>query len=1013
MADPLSRWSIPTAALLPLFLLALPAPLSAQRPDVPVPAAWREDALLWDVEFVDALRGWAVGDRGAIWHTEDGGQTWALQESGVNCPLRSVCFLDATRGWAVGGCWLPFDSGSRGVLLRTEDGGRKWTLETRLPLPGLRQVEFFSPALGYALCEPSGMHASGVLLTDDGGRSWDPLPGATLHGWQTADFLDPGNGALAARNGALAAVNRGLLGGANAPSSGLRRPRQLRLSLDGHGWLVGEGGLILGSDDAGANWHPVAERLPAWCDGFDWHTVEVRGPHCWIAGSPGSVVVHSGDGGRSWQPQATGQPLPIHSLSFLDDTHGWAVGAFGTVLATDDGGASWRRLRGGGTQAAVLGFYAEPADVPLELLARLSANDGLLSVVGLIARRDLDLDLPSQAETPDRGHEALVASGAGYVSSAWQFPLRQRGIPFSAERIVAGWDRANAGSGLDLLEEHLVRQIRLWRPEVVLVPGTPARDTHPESTLIDEAVLSAVDKAANAAIFPRQIEREGLAIWRVKKVYAALPDGEPGTAEITTAQLAPFLGRSLADHVALPRTLVERNLDPPPATLGFQLLANALPQNAGEGDFASGLTLETGVARRDNGAPPAQSLEWLSRTAQKNRNAQAILARAGGGSAAGAQLAAQVEDLLGGLPPSEAGCLLFQLAERYYRSGQWTLAAETYGLVAGRYPDHPLAAPAMMWLAQYWSSGEAGWRAERGQAQAVAETLEELAGSPRLAKASTLGAYLEQHHPLLHGDPRIRFPLAAADRGLGQARQAERFYLSQLRGRPRDAWRACAEGESWLSLPQAEGPKPAIRCTLATAHPYLDGKLHDEVWQRARPIALLSALLDDAGWPAVARLAYDDEFVYLAVECRRAEGVEYLSGDSPRPRDPNLAKHDRVDFFLDLDRDGATCYRLTVDHRGWTGEDCWGDASWDPQWFVASGGDERSWTAEAAIPLEELCGLRPGGQTVWSLGVQRVVPGAGLQSWTAPATVEPLPAAFGYLMFESPLVGQVDTSPQR
>ena len=33
------------------------------------------DAELTDVKFVSATHGWAVGDRGVVWHTADGGRT--------------------------------------------------------------------------------------------------------------------------------------------------------------------------------------------------------------------------------------------------------------------------------------------------------------------------------------------------------------------------------------------------------------------------------------------------------------------------------------------------------------------------------------------------------------------------------------------------------------------------------------------------------------------------------------------------------------------------------------------------------------------------------------------------------------------------------------------------------------------------------------------------------------------------------------------------------------------------
>ena len=47
----------------------------------------RDDAMLHDVTFVDAEYGWAVGDRGVILHTSDGGRTWPTAE------VRSRCFV--------------------------------------------------------------------------------------------------------------------------------------------------------------------------------------------------------------------------------------------------------------------------------------------------------------------------------------------------------------------------------------------------------------------------------------------------------------------------------------------------------------------------------------------------------------------------------------------------------------------------------------------------------------------------------------------------------------------------------------------------------------------------------------------------------------------------------------------------------------------------------------------------------------------------------------------------------
>jgi hypothetical protein len=105
-------------------------------------------------------------------------------------------------------------------------------------------------------------------------------------------------------------------------------------------------------------------------------------------------------------------------------------------------------------------------------------------------------------------------------------------------------------------------------------------------------------------------------------------------------------------------------------------------------------------------------------------------------------------------------------------------------------------------------------------------------------------------------------------------------------------------------------------------------------------------------------------------------------------------------ILLDIDRDYASFWQLTIDHRGWPAESCFGDATWNPQWFIATSGDADFWTAEAAIPLAELTPKKPQVRDVWSIGVQRVIPRVGLESFTQPAAIEPRAEGFGLMVFE-------------
>ena len=94
----------------------------AASPPVPL-ASWMEDAELTDVFFLDQDEGWAVGDRGVIWQTSDGGRHWQRRESGVTGKLESIYFVDRQHGWISGGWTRSYSHRTRGILLRTTDGG--------------------------------------------------------------------------------------------------------------------------------------------------------------------------------------------------------------------------------------------------------------------------------------------------------------------------------------------------------------------------------------------------------------------------------------------------------------------------------------------------------------------------------------------------------------------------------------------------------------------------------------------------------------------------------------------------------------------------------------------------------------------------------------------------------------------------------------------------------------------------------------------------------------------------
>ena len=54
------------------------------------------------------------------------------------------------------------------------------------------------------------------------------------------------------------------------------------------------------------------------------------------------MILHTGDGGRTWAVQSSGVEAYLLDIDFVDPYHGVAVGADSTVVFTTDGGTTWQ-----------------------------------------------------------------------------------------------------------------------------------------------------------------------------------------------------------------------------------------------------------------------------------------------------------------------------------------------------------------------------------------------------------------------------------------------------------------------------------------------------------------------------------------------------------------------------------------------------------------------------------------------------------------------------------------------
>ena len=282
---------------------------------------------------------------------------WMRQQSGTLAWLHSVFFLDENRGWAVG---------SRGTLLTTANGGKSWQAKAYPTRDVVRDVYFSNELNGVLVCERNVYDLKTkdelrayLMTTNDGGENWarvkirDADVDARI---LRAVFSQGGCGWAFGEGGAIYTTRD-----AGGSWTRLQVPTS-RLLLGGtfiddhRGWLVGAGATILQTSDGGDTWQlsklANANNVRFTATSFFDNRLG------WAVGSGGSIF-NTDNGGRTWRSQSSGVSADLLDVKFLDAVEGWAVGAEGTVIYTNDGGSHWTLEPSGTTHVLERVFFAD------------------------------------------------------------------------------------------------------------------------------------------------------------------------------------------------------------------------------------------------------------------------------------------------------------------------------------------------------------------------------------------------------------------------------------------------------------------------------------------------------------------------------------------------------------------------------------------------------------------------------------------------------------------------------
>ena len=577
-------------------------PLTRPTPESSDPSLI-SDASLFGLTCSPSGKLWAVGDRGAVWMSPDNGEKWFLVRVPTTANLKAVSFADADNGLIVGGILIPGTENGRGIVLRTEDGGRHWSQTDTTGIPFLYDVTFSEEGIAEAWGDSSELYPSGCFLSEDGGKTWDSHLKTGRHpGWKKGN---PG---------------QNLFSGLNRSGKPFR--------IDAHGCdeidafqgdfrfsdFVICGNTVLFSGDCGGlflwdgNASPRQIPLPAASDDFNFETISFDGHRIDLAGNPGTKIFSTGDFGRSWTSHETGITLPIRKILFTDTQNGCAVGDFGNILVTHDGGTTWSVKHEGGRRAAWLGFFESADLIPYHWISSLALKEGFLGVADLLTpQEEHSID---EVSPDERLREAFVTAGGSSFFVENDFPVPAPELKLPLERKIASWKRRDNETPEIALKRHVVQMIRTWRPTLLILSekndppafltppvrslayaepdvqngirqvtgyssgsvdpvklalmveqhwsvsndNLPMRDLlSPLSQMIRDAILEGVTDAADPEMFPEQIDELGLPPWQVSRI--GVVTDRSASLTVKMADYLPTLARSVDETAILAQSL--------------------------------------------------------------------------------------------------------------------------------------------------------------------------------------------------------------------------------------------------------------------------------------------------------------------------------------------------------------------------------------------------------------------------------------------------------------------------
>ena len=289
-------------AVVALLFIALAKPAAQPVDGNAIPVRLAKRSLLLDVH------GWgervlAVGERGHILLSTDGGKNWQQVAAPTRRTLTGVFLIDDQTAWAVG---------HQSVILKSGDGGETWAKANAEndPETAYLDILFLDAKTGFIV----GSYGK-FLSTSDGGERWV----------ETKQDDDPHLSHIIP-----------------APDGGL--------------WLTGEFGTVRRSGDRARRWEPLATPY----EGTFFGTLPLAKGGAVVFGLRGNIF--RSEDGKAWKQVESPTQSLLHGGLALADDRLVLTAAAGQLLVSADEGRSFRLATMPGAESATATSLWQAAD---------------------------------------------------------------------------------------------------------------------------------------------------------------------------------------------------------------------------------------------------------------------------------------------------------------------------------------------------------------------------------------------------------------------------------------------------------------------------------------------------------------------------------------------------------------------------------------------------------------------------------------------------------------------------